>query len=97
MWGHGSLLAGTSTGVGGMLGVLFRPGERSLVLRLGFSSGIMLGMTFLRLVLESLEAGFFLAFIGITIGGRSKEYTHIIISLWRYYKYETYSCRDYSR
>ena len=63
-----SLLAGASTGVGGVLGVLFKPGEKSLVLGLGFSSGIMLGVTFLMLVLESLEASFLLAFSGFTIG-----------------------------
>ena len=63
-----SLLAGASTGVGGLLGVLFRPGERSLAFGLGFSSGIMLGVTFLILVVESLEAGFFLSFSGFIMG-----------------------------
>ncbi|MFC1899773.1 ZIP family metal transporter [Chloroflexota bacterium] len=63
-----SLLAGASTGVGGVLGVLYRPRERSLVLGLGFSSGIMLGVTFLMLLLESLKAGFILSFSGFVIG-----------------------------
>jgi len=63
-----SLLAGAATGVGGILGVLFKPGERNLILGLGFSSGIMLGVTFLMLVLESLEAGFFLCFTGFIAG-----------------------------
>jgi len=63
-----SLLAGAATGVGGILGVLFRPGERNMILGLGFSSGIMLGVTFLMLVIESLEAGFFLSFIGFLAG-----------------------------
>jgi len=63
-----SLLAGAATGVGGILGVLFKPGERYLILGLGFSSGIMLGVTFLMLVLESLKAGFFLCFIGFMTG-----------------------------
>ncbi len=63
-----SLLAGAATGVGGILGVLIRPREKNLVLGLGFSSGIMLGVTFLMLVLESLKAGFFLSFIGFTAG-----------------------------
>lgn len=31
-----SLLAGAATGVGGILGVLFKPKERNLVLGLGF-------------------------------------------------------------
>ncbi len=63
-----SLLAGAATGVGGILGVLFKPRERNLVLGLGFSSGIMLGVTFLMLVLESLKAGFLLSFSGFIAG-----------------------------
>ncbi len=63
-----SLLAGAATGVGGILGVLIRPREKNLVLGLGFSSGIMLGVTFLMLVLESLKAGFFLSFSGFIAG-----------------------------
>ncbi|MFC1951653.1 ZIP family metal transporter [Chloroflexota bacterium] len=54
--------------MGGVLGVLFRPRERSLVFGLGFSSGIMLGVTFLLLVVESLEAGFVLSFGGFITG-----------------------------
>jgi ZIP family zinc transporter len=63
-----SLIAGAATGVGGILGVLIRPSERNLVLGLGFSSGIMLGVTFLILVPESLKAGFYPSFIGFVIG-----------------------------
>ncbi len=63
-----SLLAGAATGVGGFLSVLFKPGERSLILGLGFSSGIMLGVTFLILVLESLKGGFLLCFAGFATG-----------------------------
>jgi len=63
-----SILAGAATGIGGILGVLIRPSEKNLVLGLGFSSGIMLGVTFLMLVLESLKAGFFLCFIGFIAG-----------------------------
>ena len=53
------LLAGAATGVGGTLGVFFRPSERNLVLGLSLSSGIMLGVTFLILVPESLKTGFY--------------------------------------
>ena len=63
-----SLLAGTATGIGGILGVLIRPSERNLIFGLGFSSGIMLGVTFLMLVPESLKAGLLLCFIGFTAG-----------------------------
>ncbi len=74
-----SLLAGSATGVGGILGVLIRPGEKSLVLGLGFSSGIMLGVTFLMLVLESLKAGFFLCFIGFMAGSLLFFFLDLII------------------
>jgi ZIP family zinc transporter len=63
-----SLLAGAATGIGGILGVLIRPSEKNLVFGLGFASGIMLGVTFLMLVPESLKAGFILSFIGFTAG-----------------------------
>ncbi|MFC2044920.1 ZIP family metal transporter [Chloroflexota bacterium] len=54
--------------MGGVLGVLFKPRERILVFGLGFSSGIMLGVTFLLLVSESLKAGFILSFSGFIAG-----------------------------
>ena len=57
-----SLIAGASTGVGGILGVLFKPGDRSLVLGLGYSSGIMLGVTFLMLVFGVVRSGVFPVF-----------------------------------
>ena len=63
-----SLLAGAATAVGGILAILIRPGEKNLVTGLGFSSGIMLGVTFLMLVPESLKAGFLLCFIGFVAG-----------------------------
>ncbi len=63
-----SLLAGAATGIGGLLGVLFRPNERNLVLGLSFSSGIMFGVTFLMLIPESLEGGFHPCLFGFIIG-----------------------------
>ena len=39
-----------------------------MIFWLGFSSGIMLGVTFLILVLESLKGGFFVCFTGFIIG-----------------------------
>jgi len=63
-----SLLAGVATGIGGLLGVLLRPGEKSLVLGLGFSSGVMLGITFLLLLFESIKVGFVLSFSGFLAG-----------------------------
>ncbi len=63
-----SLLAGAATGIGGLLGVLFRPNEKNLVLGLSFSSGIMFGVTFLMLIPASLKGGFYLCFFGFIIG-----------------------------
>jgi ZIP family zinc transporter len=63
-----SLLAGAATGVGGILGVLIKPNEKILILGLGFSSGVMLGVTFLVLVLESLEGGLLIALTGFITG-----------------------------
>ena len=62
------LLAGASTGIGGVIGVLFKPNEKNLILGLSFSSGIMLGVTFLMLIPESFKAGFLPSFIGFTLG-----------------------------
>ena len=62
------ILAGFATGVGGILGVLFKPSGRYLMLGLSFSSGIMLGVTFLMLVPESFGSGFLPSFIGFAMG-----------------------------
>jgi ZIP family zinc transporter len=62
------LLAGASTGLGGILGVLFKPSGKNLILGLSFSGGIMLGVTFLMLIPESLKSGFFPSFTGFTLG-----------------------------
>ena len=57
-------LAGATTTIGGILAVLFRPRETFLVTGLGFSSGVMLGITFLLLIPEALKAGYWLCFWG---------------------------------
>lgn len=61
-------LAGTTTTLGGILAVLFKPREKVLVIGLGFSSGVMLGITFLLLIPEALKAGFSICFWGFLIG-----------------------------
>ena len=61
-------MAGLATGIGGLLGVLLRPSRRNLMLGLSFSSGIMLGVTFLMLLPKSLESGFLPGFIGFALG-----------------------------
>lgn len=62
------LLAGTTTTLGGILAVLFKPKEKILVTGLGFSSGVMLGITFLLLIPKALAAGFNLCFWGFLAG-----------------------------
>jgi zinc transporter, ZIP family len=61
-------LAGATTTIGGILAVLFKPRETVLVTGLGFSSGVMLGITFLLLIPEALKAGYWLCFWGF-LGG----------------------------
>lgn len=61
-------LAGATTTIGGILAVLFRPREIFLVAGLGFSSGVMLGVTFLLLVPKSLAVGFHVCFWGFLAG-----------------------------
>ncbi|MFC1938977.1 ZIP family metal transporter [Chloroflexota bacterium] len=63
-----SLIAGASTGLGGILATIFKPSERNLVFGLSFSSGLMLGVAFLMLMPEALKGGFSLSFIGFIIG-----------------------------
>jgi len=62
------LLAGITTTIGGIIAVLFKPKEKFLVIGLGFSSGVMLGITFLLLIPEALKAGFNICFWGFLTG-----------------------------
>lgn len=61
-------LAGATTTIGGILAVLFKPRETFLVTGLGFSSGVMLGVTFLLLIPKALAAGYWLCFWGFLSG-----------------------------
>lgn len=63
-----SFLAGAATGLGGIVGVLFKPGRKLLVLGLGFSSGVMLGIVFLTLIPEALIGGSGLCFASFVSG-----------------------------
>jgi zinc transporter, ZIP family len=61
-------LAGATTTIGGILAVLFKPREVVLIAGLGFSSGVMLGITFLLLIPKALTAGFGVCFGGFLVG-----------------------------
>ena len=42
-----TVLAGLSTGIGGLVAALFRPGRRAMALCSGFAAGVMLAMSLL--------------------------------------------------
>lgn len=50
-----TILAGLSTGIGGLVAALFRPGRRAMALCGGFAAGVMLAMSLLDLVPHALE------------------------------------------
>ena len=63
-------LAGLMTGVGGVIAVLVRKIERSLrSLVLGFAAGIMIGISTLSLIPNSLSGGLFFCVLGFVLGG----------------------------
>lgn len=49
-----TVLAGLSTGIGGLVAALFRPGRRTMALCSGFSAGVMLAMSLLDLLPHAL-------------------------------------------
>ena len=49
-----TILAGLSTGNGGLIAALFQPGRRSMALCSGFAAGVMLGVSLLDLVPHAL-------------------------------------------
>jgi ZIP family zinc transporter len=66
-----SLLAGLVTGLGAIISVFIKsPSEKILSLSLGFAAGIMIGISTLSLIPESIETGsFMICFLGISLGG----------------------------
>jgi ZIP family zinc transporter len=62
------MLAGAATGLGGIIGILFKPTEKYLGAALGLSSGVMLSVTYLDIIPEALKSGFSTCFIGFFIG-----------------------------
>jgi zinc transporter, ZIP family len=76
------LLAGTTTTIGGIIAVLFKPKEKFLVTGLGFSSGVMLGITFLILIPEAMKAGFNICFWGFIVGALFMLFFDLMIPHW---------------
>jgi ZIP family zinc transporter len=68
-----------TTTIGGIIAVLFKPKEKFLVIGLGFSSGVMLGITFLLLIPEALKAGFNICFFGFLAGTLFMFFFDVII------------------
>ncbi|MBR9679322.1 MAG: ZIP family metal transporter [Nanoarchaeota archaeon] len=64
-----SLIAGLATGLGGLIGILIKPGNKTTGAILGFASGVMITLAFLDLVMPALAtAGYFIVIIGFGLG-----------------------------
>jgi len=64
-----SLLAGLGTGLGGLLAVVRKPGERSFGLLMGFASGVMIALSFMGLLAEAwAQSGYLVATLGFAAG-----------------------------
>ena len=64
-----SALAGSATGLGGLIVVLKRPGRKLLGFLMGFAAGIMIILAFLELVGEAVNmSGLFSAALGFVAG-----------------------------
>jgi zinc transporter, ZIP family len=82
------LLAGTTTTLGGLIAVFFKPKEKFLVTGLGFSSGVMLGITFLILIPQAMKAGFNICFWGFIIGAFFMFLFDLMLPHWHIIKNE---------
>jgi zinc transporter, ZIP family len=76
------LLAGTTTTIGGLIAVIFKPKEKFLITGLGFSSGVMLGITFLILIPQALKAGFSVCFWGFIVGALFMLFFDMMLPHW---------------
>jgi ZIP family zinc transporter len=64
-----SLLAGLGTGLGGLIAVLRKPGEKSFGFLMGFAAGVMITLSFLELVAEAWQlSNYLVATIGFAVG-----------------------------
>jgi ZIP family zinc transporter len=61
--------AGLATGLGGLLAITRRPGEKQLGFMMGFTAGVMLALAFVGLLWEAWdEAGYGIATIAFAVG-----------------------------
>jgi ZIP family zinc transporter len=64
-----SLVASLGTGLGGLIGIIRRPGKRSYGLLMGITAGVMICLSFLQLVKQAWDlAGPWIATIGFGVG-----------------------------
>jgi ZIP family zinc transporter len=64
-----SLVAGLGTGVGGLIVLVRKPGERLFVFLIGLAAGLMIMISFMELLFESLMmSGLFPAAVGFVTG-----------------------------
>lgn len=64
-----SMTAGLATGLGGLLVVLKKPGEKSFGFLGGFAAGVMIVLSFLGLILKAWnEMGYLIASLGFSLG-----------------------------
>lgn len=64
-----SILAGLGTGLGGLIVLVRKPGEKLFVFLIGLASGLMLMLSFMELLYDSLNiSGLFTAAVGFIAG-----------------------------
>ena len=64
-----SILAGLGTGIGGLIVLVRKPGEKLFVFLIGLASGLMIMLSFMELLYDSLNiSGLFAAAVGFIAG-----------------------------
>ncbi len=85
-----SLLAGLGTGLGGLVAVIRKPGERSFGCLMGITAGVMITLSFLELVNEAWKLqGFLTATIGFAAGAVFMLVIDILVPHIRFGERET--------
>jgi len=64
-----STLAGLATGIGGLIAIIKKPGEKLFGFLMGFAAGVMITLSFLGLILEAWSnIGFLITAVGFITG-----------------------------
>ena len=85
-----STLAGLGTGLGGLVVFIRKPGEKLLVFLMGLAAGIMIMLSFLELLSESLRiSGLFLAATGFITGSLVLFLLDFLLPHWHFSVKET--------